>query len=107
MFLSSDAFATTKELMDTFCEHYAWLAQDAVDKNHLVYPILPKHHMLYHIVDLGRWLNPTSWWCYDAEDFMHVVVTTAKSSIAGSPMHIVGNKALQNALLVLDLMLYI
>ncbi|CAK0824589.1 unnamed protein product [Prorocentrum cordatum] len=106
MFLSRAAFVETKDLLDTFYEHYAWLAQDAVNRDRLLYPILPKHHMLYHIVDLGRWLNPTALWCYDAEDFMHVIVTTAKSCVAGSPMYIIGNKVLENALLALDLMLF-
>ena len=105
MFLSKEQAAAALESVDTFDEHYAWLVHHGIANNRLLYPIVPKLHMMWHIADLSKWLNPTAIWCYDAEDYMHVVVTTARACIAGTPMHQVGNNVLQNYCLVLELLL--
>ena len=42
-------------------------------------------------------------WAYEPEDFMRVMVTAARSCVAGTAMPLVGNKVLQNFLLVSEL----
>ena len=62
-----------------------------------------KHHMLWHIAHMARWINPRAHWCYDFEDFVGDVIVSAKSCIAGTPMTLIGSKVMQFVLLVLQL----
>ena len=93
------------EHLHDFYEHYAWMAHAAIREGKFRYPITTKMHELYHIVDLARWFNPCKIWCYEFESFMHVIITITKNCTAGSRMAIIGNKFIENYLLVLNLTL--
>ena len=96
MFLSEAESTAALESVNTYYEHHTWLLHNALANNRLLYNVVPKTHYLWHIAFLSRWMNPRYLWCYDAEDFMHVIVATSKACIAGSPMMIVGNKVMEN-----------
>ena len=108
---NADRFLTDAEADDcmacykSFCEHYAWLLQYSLGKGHMNYGIKFKMHSFYHIVESSRWQNPRFCWNYEFEDWMMTVLSMAKAAMPGSPMHIIGNKVLQNAYVVLDLQL--
>ena len=93
------------QCLEYFWGHYSWLLKRALSQGFRLYGLYFKFHALWHIVDHSRFINPKRVWCYEFEDFMHVVVTAAKACIAGSPMKIIGNKVLENWLLVFHLFL--
>ena len=103
LFLERDVALGAMEDLRVFYEHYHWLACHAVDNGEMNYAVKQKMHTLFHIVDHSKYLNPRFTWCYAYEDFMGTVVTCARACVAGSPMHIVGKKVLDNFLLVLSL----
>ena len=107
MFLTTDESDKALENIDTFLEHYSWLVHYSIGRGVLNYAIVTKTHMLWHIAHLSRYLNTRFCWTYQFEDFMNTMVVAAKACIAGSSMHVVGNKVMQNYTLVLDLMLRI
>ena len=47
----------------------------------------------------ARFLNPTHIWCYEFEDLVGAVVTSARGAMAGTPLSKVGSKMLENWLL--------
>ena len=104
MFLSKSAADLVMEYIDVF-EHYSWMCQAAIARGENFFPIVSKVHYLYHICESSRFLNPAKVWTYEFESFMHIVIQTSKNCLAGSSMAILGNKFLENYLLVLNLYL--
>ena len=86
-----------------FYVHYAWLLHNSIDNNVRNYPVVTKLHMMYHVVDLAKFMNPRFCWAYEWEHFMNTIVTAAKACLVGSPMTLIGNKVVQNVYVVLDL----
>ena len=70
-----------------------------------LYHLTFKTHHLWHIADNSRFLNPRFTWCYGAEDFMCVIVTTGRASVAGTPMEGIGSKLIESSCLVMELVL--
>eukprot|EP00969_Alexandrium_andersonii_P030409 1326228-Alexandrium_andersonii.AAC.1 len=91
------------EHCEAFLLHYNWLLHSSLHKGDLLYNFTFKFHHLWHISHLSAYLNPVATWCYKYEDFMGKLVQSAKACLAGSPMEIVGNKCMENYLLVLEL----
>ena len=94
-------------LVDLRCmySHWQWLLLRSVARGVLNWAVMPKLHYLFHIVYHSRYLNPRFTWTYEWEDHMRSVVMSAKACMAGSPMHIIGNKVVQNSRLALELTL--
>ena len=44
--------------VDSFLQTYHWLAVYHFEREEAVFHFIPKSHMVYHIADLGTWLNP-------------------------------------------------
>ena len=88
---------------DRFLVHYNWLANYSMEHNILNYNIVVKLHCLWHICYHARYLNPRLTWCYEFEDFIGTIIAAAKACMAGSPLHIVGRKVLNNFLLIAQL----
>ena len=57
-----------RQMCDRLLVHYNWLCKHAVAEDRLCYNITVKHHMLWHICDMSRFLNPTVVWTYELED---------------------------------------
>ena len=105
MFLEPQVAETALHNFELFLLHYNWLLKFSLSKGVRRYGIYFKFHAMWHIADHAKWMNPCHTWCYDFEDFMAQMVGAAKACIAGSPMHLIGSKVLQNYLLVLELTL--
>ena len=105
MFLTKDAADTVLSAINSFLLHYNWLAKDAAAKNQRRYQLVFKHHNLWHIAYLARWLNPTSIWCYEFEAFMAVDIRPGRGCLADTHMKHIGRKVLENFCLVLELTL--
>ena len=54
--------------LDQFYEHYDWLQTWAGREERWCYHATIKFHMLNHLVFNLRYLNPTQYWCFKAED---------------------------------------
>ena len=102
---SPEQASQMKRAVETHLVHSNWLLDNAVKLGYLAYPIQLKHHMLWHLADLGQFQNPRVAWCYDFEDWVGDVITAAKACMAGTPMHLVGNKVVQHFLLGLQIMI--
>ncbi len=83
--------------------HNNVLMRQSVVRGVVLYPHHFKHHVLYHIADHSRFLNPKWLWCFEWEDFVGDMITTAKSCTPGSSMGLVCNKVIENWLLVMNL----
>ncbi|MDA8582845.1 hypothetical protein N9L68_01405 [bacterium] len=95
--------ASAMRLYEMFLLHYNALLHLSIARGERCYNFVFKLHHCWHIVDHARWINPRVVWCYEFEDFIGVMTAAAKSCIGGSPMTIIGNKVLDNYLLVLIL----
>ena len=105
MFLPRHVAESALEDLRTMYAHWHWLLSMSVEVGALNWGLKPKLHYMFHIVWHSRFLNPRFTWCYEWEDHMRSVVMAAKACIAGSPMHLVGCKVIQNARLVLEITL--
>ena len=80
------------ELADEFCEVYAELHNDAAAESMLLFHVIPKHHMFWHLAYRCRWEHPRLGnTCLD-EDFVGKVKRTVQSSTSGLPLHLVPGK---------------
>ena len=88
---------------DAMLLHYNWLTKCSVGKGVLCYNFVGKFHMMWRIIDLSRWMNPTYTWCYAFESYIGHVVRAAQACTAGTAMTGVGKKVAENAALALHL----
>ena len=105
LFIPINEALEMRQMCDRLLVHYNWLCKHAVAEDRLCYNITVKHHMLWHICDMSRFLNPKVVWAYEFEDFVGTVITPAKANMHGTPLRLVGTKVQQNWLLVLQLRL--
>ena len=104
-FLPREAAENAMQACDIFLVHYNWLCNNSVNQGRLYYPLVVKLHMFWHICHQARWLNPRTIWAYEFEDQVGAMITSAKACTAGTPMRLIGTKALENYRLVLNLRL--
>ena len=57
MFLMDGVADRAVQLVDEYYLHHAWLLQNAQAQGRLLYNVVVKTHMLYHIADLSRLLR--------------------------------------------------
>ena len=93
------------EYVNRFYEHNTWLLKYSLVRGRLLYNVVIKTRLLFHVAERSKWMNPCSLWAYDAEDYMHIVVTLARPSIHSTPMRLIGNKIMQNHAMALELLL--
>ena len=98
--------ASALRAYEEFLLHYNALLHLSIARGERCYNFSFKFHHLWHIVDHAKWINPRVVWCYEFEDFIGVMTAAAKGCIFGSPMTIIGNKVLENYLLVLSLFMH-
>ena len=90
---------------ERFLVHYNWLTNFSVARGRLNYNLVGKHHAIWHIAYHAKFLNPRKIWCMEFEDFVGVMLKSAKGCMSGTPLVQVGRKVLENFLLVLRLRL--
>ena len=78
--------------VDEFLLHYHWLTARALDNGRMLYHFTTKFHFFWHIVTLGKYLNPKLTWCYGFESFIGRIVQCARACVAGTPPHSIGHK---------------
>ena len=67
--------------------------------------MVSKLHSLYHVAEFSRYMNPRFIWAYGGEDFMGTMVMSGKACVTSSPMHLIGNKVMENFRLALNILL--
>lgn len=88
--------------VNEFLQHYHWLTANSLAAGELCYQMTTKFHYLFHIVLMGRFLNPARVWCYSFESFVGHVVKSARACLPGSPARLQGGKVAVNVLLALE-----
>ena len=101
MFLSAAEHTVLMDHINAFNLAYNWLARHALDEGHLLYKMTIKFHYVYHIADMNKWLNARYVWCYAFEDFMGEKVRSAQACVAGTGMHKLSTKFVDDMLLLL------
>ena len=69
----------------------------------LFHNFVGKFHLMWHIVDLARWMIPLMLWCYSFETYIGHVVRAARACTTGTPMTGISRKVASNAALALHL----
>ena len=105
MFMTEAEATFARKQVEQHLLHYNWLLKNAINRGVLLYPLVTKHHMVWHLADASRFLNPRVFWCYEFEDFIGDVVVSARSCLAGTQMRHIGAKILESYLLVLQVTL--
>ena len=105
MFLERGVAQKALMYYERFMLHNNFLLKWSLSRGRRNYTIVFKTHALWHIADQAKFMNPRFLWCYEFETFMGMLVKAAKACVAGTPMLLVGNKVLENWLLVAQLRL--
>ena len=98
---SGDMYLTTAEAdrllksVEDFLVLYSALATKAMNDKKLKYSIVNKHHMMWHLAQAARYMNPKYQWCFMAEDFMRVMVKVSFAALMGSPTLRLSAKAIE------------
>ena len=83
MFMSAQASMASLKHMEAMLVHYAWLERDAHSRGELLYNIVPKFHMCWHLADHNRFMNARFCWTYKCESWVGKV-----SHLAASCAHV-------------------
>ena len=86
-FLPVGAAKNLKQLIDLYLEAYSILAQDADDKEELLWPVVPKHHWLWHLGDRCLYLNPRRGCTLVDEDFVGRMKVIVAACVHGTKAH--------------------
>ena len=103
VFLTKFESAGLLEAIEGHLLHINWLLQEAQTAGILKYPLMTKHHVLWHIGDSSKYLSPKATWCYQYEDSIGDLVTSARACLASTPMPRISSKLLQNYMVALEL----
>ena len=88
---------------DAFMLCQNWLLKDSLRMEVCLYHWSIKMHFMWHTAYMARFGNPRLLWCYGFEAWMGSVVTSAKACVAGTAQTLLGNKVLENSLLVMEI----
>ena len=102
----TDEYDALKNHTDQFLLHYNFLAQAARAEGTNFYHATLKCHMMWHLIDLSKWLNPRATWCYEFESYIGHCVESARGCYSGTPTVKVGSKVVENAMIALQLLLH-
>jgi hypothetical protein len=91
-FLTSDEHALAMKLVVEFFGHYAWLNAWSAREDRLEYHIVPKFHMLHHLVWDSKYVNPRLQWCFAREDYVGKISTMAHSVSMGVRSTLISQK---------------
>ena len=103
LFLSKDESLRVCKAYDRFLLAYNWLVNYHVRRSEMVYNLAATFHVMWHIAQMSKWINPRAVWCYGFESFMSLVKRSAVACLAGTSLQGIGQKLLYNFLFVLHL----
>ena len=86
MFPDADAILLARHVDKVLVKH-SLLANWADTEGHLLFDVAPKHHVLWHMGQQARYLNPRESNTMLDETFMGVIKDLAKSCSHGSDAH--------------------
>ena len=81
--LTAPEFQCAKNLVCEFFTHYDCCNAWAVGEGRLLFHIVPKFHMLWHLVLASKHLNPRMTWCFRSEDYVGKISHVANSVSMG------------------------
>lgn len=82
-FLSDEQGELAEELVLSFLDHYEWLTKWAESKDRQDFHQVPKFHMLLHVAETAKFMNPKMQWCFKSEDFVGKIATLGHSVSMG------------------------
>ncbi len=80
---TSQEYEAALGLCHKFLDHYANLNEWAASQGTLLFHIVGKFHMFYHLVLSSKHLNPRYAWCFKAEDYVGKIAKVAHSVSMG------------------------
>jgi len=105
-FLGEAAAHELLESVDAFSVHFYKLSCLAIDDGEFCYNITFKLHVMWHMCDMAKYLNPKAIWAYNFEDYIGKVAGSAAGCTRGTPIHKVGAKTMDNNRIALFLRLF-
>ena len=91
------------ESYDRFLLHYNFLAKKAMEDGSSTFNMTCKFHEMWHICNFGKYMNPRAMWRYPFEDFIGHIKKSAAACVAGTAMHMVPGKLMDNYIRALSL----
>ena len=95
VFLPRDVADRALDLADEFLPFNNYLLKTALEKGQLMYHMIFKHHLFWHITMMAAFQNPRWSACFEFEDIMGQKKTCAQNA-AGSSLRIVGGQVMQH-----------
>ena len=105
VFLSAEQSTRALELADRFLLYNNYLCRESLRRGQLLYHMTVKTHLMWHLADQSKFLNPKLTACFEFEHYQGLVKKCAQSAMAGSGLVLVGNKVMEHSLLALHLRL--
>ncbi len=78
--------------VDEFLIAYSLLANKADERRLVMWNLVPKHHMLWHLAQKSLFLNPRRNNCMMDESYLHYLKKVVASCASGTPMENVPTK---------------
>ena len=100
--LSDEQADRVVRAIDRFMLHFNSLTNLASDRGIPRYNFTGKLHVLYHIAEFARFLNPRMTWTYQFEDFMGHMIKLGHACSLGTPGHLIPAKMMQHYMLILS-----
>lgn len=91
-FLSPSESALAEKKVIEFFGHYAWLNEWADLEDRPEHHVVPKFHMLHHLVLDAKYLNPRMQWCFAREDYVGKISKMAHSVSMGVRSTLIAQK---------------
>lgn len=83
MFLTKSEYRQSWQLAQKAMEEYEWLNKWSAACDRSSFHIVNKHHSFLHLAKGAQFLNPKTYWCFKAEDFVGHVSTITHSVSMG------------------------
>ena len=84
MFMPSAAARQAMQHMQQLIENYQWLQAQSELVGEWYCPIKPKLHLVWHLADGSKFVNPRFTWTYKCESWVGKVSTIAASCAHGT-----------------------
>ena len=95
--------ANLLESYDRFLPHYNFLVTQQMEAGFCAFNMTCKFHEMWHICNFAKYTNPRAHWCYSFEDFIGHIKRNGQACVAGTAMHNVPSKIVDNHLRALSL----
>eukprot|EP00959_Pyramimonas_sp_CCMP1952_P286758 5996397-Pyramimonas_sp.AAC.1 len=82
MFMSDGARAELARLSVAFFNMYSHLSKEALDRERRQWKMIPKFHLMQHLLEHRAWINARNTWAYADEDLQKLLKAVARRSHA-------------------------